>query len=158
MTHSSTLPAAGLFRRSAALLYDALIIIAIEMIAAGIVIAILEALVAIGILNYGIYRDVSDLLTQHPLWSPLFTFYLAAVWIYFFVYFWTKAGQTLGMRAWKLQIQTKEGLSITPTQALIRLGTSGFGLANLTVPFDPEKRGFHDIWAKTQVVVLSKAK
>ncbi|MGE6473350.1 hypothetical protein ACQKDM_27720, partial [Serratia proteamaculans] len=41
-------------------------------------------------------------------------------------------------------------------QALIRLFTSGFGLANLTVPFDQQKRGFQDIWAKTKVVVLPK--
>ncbi|MDF4951947.1 RDD family protein, partial [Vibrio parahaemolyticus] len=41
--------------------------------------------------------------------------------------------------------------------ALIRISTSGFGLANLTVPIDPKKRGFHDIWAKTEVVVLPKA-
>ncbi|MEZ9418129.1 RDD family protein, partial [Vibrio sp. 10N.286.49.E1] len=52
----------------------------------------------------------------------------------------------------------KDGSAITVTQALIRLGTSGFGLANLCVPFDPQKRGFHDIWAKTEVVVLPQAR
>ncbi|EVT76229.1 RDD family protein, partial [Vibrio parahaemolyticus V-223/04] len=68
-----------------------------------------------------------------------FTLYLAVVWIYFFVFFWTRAGQTLGMRAWKMQIlNAKDGAPITATQALIRLATSGFGLANLTVPIDPQ--------------------
>jgi uncharacterized RDD family membrane protein YckC len=61
------------------------------------------------------------------------------------------------MRAWKLRVQNSDGSAISVTQALIRLATSGFGLANLCVPFDPKKRGFHDIWAKTQVVVLPKA-
>ncbi|EDK28226.1 hypothetical protein VSWAT3_21145 [Vibrionales bacterium SWAT-3] len=62
------------------------------------------------------------------------------------------------MRAWKLRVQNKDGSAITVTQALIRLGTSGFGLANLCVPLDPQKRGFHDIWAKTEVVVLPQAR
>ncbi|MCL9775616.1 RDD family protein [Vibrio methylphosphonaticus] len=151
------LPPAGLFRRLGALFYDSLIVLALVMMAGGLVVAILEALVAAGLLSYGSYTDVSDLLSRHPVWSPIYTAYLAIVWVYFFVYFWTKAGQTLGMRAWKLQVQNLQGGRITVTQALIRLATSAFGLANLAVPVDTKKRGFQDIWAKTQVVVLPKA-
>ena len=158
MTTSTTLPPAGLFRRLAALIYDTLIIIAIEMMAAGIVMAVLFALNAAGLLSYGEYADAADMLGKHPVLSPLFTLYLAGVWIYFFVFFWTRAGQTLGMRAWKLRVRNaKDGAPITVTQALIRISTSGFGLANLTVPIDPKKRGFHDTSAKTEVVVLPKA-
>ncbi|MBR9788264.1 MAG: RDD family protein [Vibrionaceae bacterium] len=159
MTTSTTLPTAGLFRRLAALVYDSLIVLAIEMMAAGVVMAIVFALNAAGLLSYGEYVDAADMLSKHPVISPIFTLYLAVVWIYFFVFFWTRAGQTLGMRAWKLQVRNAaDGAPITVTQALIRIATSGFGLANLTVPFDPQKRGFHDIWAKTKVVVLPKAK
>ncbi|KOO12800.1 hypothetical protein AKJ18_21965 [Vibrio xuii] len=157
MSTTDTLPPAGLFRRLGALFYDGLIIIAVEMMAAGIIIAILHALMAMGIFDVGGYADVSDFLTNHPIWSPVYTAYLAFVWIYFFVFFWTRAGQTLGMRAWKLHLRSNDGTAISVTQALIRIGTSGFGLANFTVPLDPHKRGFHDIWAKTQVVVLPKA-
>jgi len=157
MSTTDTLPPAGLFRRLGALFYDGLIIIAVEMMAAGIVIAVLHALMALGIFNVGGFEDVSDFLTSHPIWSPVYTAYLAFVWIYFFVFFWTRAGQTLGMRAWKLHLRSNDGRPVSLTQALIRIGTSGFGLANFTVPLDPQKRGFHDIWAKTQVVVLPKA-
>lgn len=157
MSATDSLPPAGLFRRLGALFYDGLIIMAVEMMAAGIVIAILHALMAMGLFSVGGYADVSDFLTNHPVWSPVYTAYLAAVWIYFFVFFWTRAGQTLGMRAWKLHLRSNDGSPISTTQALIRIGTSGFGLANLTVPIDPKKRGFHDIWAKTEVVVLPKA-
>ncbi|PAR57380.1 hypothetical protein CGT92_10640 [Vibrio metoecus] len=153
----ATLPPAGFFRRLGAWTYDALIVIAILMMAGGIVVAILEALVAAGLLTYAPYQDASDLLSSHPIWSPVYTAYLALVWVYFFVYFWTRGGQTLGMRAWKLHICTEDGRHISTTQALIRLATSGFGLANLTVFFDPKKRGFHDIWAKTKVVMMPKA-
>ncbi|MGF1750830.1 MULTISPECIES: RDD family protein [Vibrio] len=151
------LPPAGLFRRLGALFYDSLVVLALVMMAGGLVVAILEALVAAGMISYGSYTDASDLLSRHPIWSPIYTAYLAMVWVYFFVYFWTKAGQTLGMRAWKLQVQNLQGGRITVTQALIRLATSAFGLANLAVPIDTKKRGFQDIWAKTQVVVLPKA-
>lgn len=147
-------PKAGLLRRLAALIYDGLVIAAIEMLAAGVVIAVLEALVAAGLMNYAPYADASDLLTKHPVLSHVFTLYLGVIWVGFFVYFWTRAGQTVGMRTWKLRVQKTDGSMITPTQALIRVGTSGFGLANFTVPIDPQKRGFHDMWAKTEVVVL----
>ncbi|GAD78655.1 hypothetical protein VEZ01S_05_00440 [Vibrio ezurae NBRC 102218] len=143
-------------RRLSAWLYDAFIIIAIEMMAAGLVVAVLEALVAAGVMNYGHYLDASDYLTNHPFWSIVFTLYLASVWIGFFVFFWTRAGQTIGMRAWKLRVQNDDGSRITVTQAFIRIATSAFGLSNLSVPLDNEKRGFHDVWAKTQVVVLPK--
>ncbi len=154
--NKTALPPAGFFRRIGALIYDSLIVVAILMMAGGIVIAILEALVAIGVMSYGQYQDASGLLTTHPIWSPAYTIYLAFAWIYFFVYFWTKAGQTLGMRAWKMVIRNTDGSKITVTQAVIRLATSGFGLGNFTVPFDPQKRSFQDMWAKTEMVVLPK--
>ncbi|WP_047046314.1 RDD family protein [Vibrio mexicanus] len=157
MTTTQPLPNAGLMRRLGALFYDALIILALEMMAAGLIIALLQAFEAMSILNVAPYIDISDMLSKHPVWSPLFTLYLAVVWIYFFVFFWTRAGQTLGMRAWKLQVRNQEGGRITATQALIRIATSAFGLGNLIVLFDPKNRSFQDIWAKTDVVVLPKA-
>lgn len=156
MTTKQTLPPAGLSRRLAALLYDGLIIIAIEMLAAGLVVAILEALVAAGVMTYGSYQDAGDLLGTHPIWSYVYTAYLGSLWIGFFAYFWTKAGQTVGMKAWKLHLQNRDGSLISLSQALIRVGTSGFGIANLWVPFDRKKRGLHDILAKSEVVVLPK--
>lgn len=158
MASPSVFPPAGLFRRLAALFYDVLIIIAIEMIAGGIVVAILEALVVAGVVDYSPYSDASDLLTRHPVWSPAYTAYLVLVWVWFFVFFWTRGGQTLGMRAWKLIVQNEQGGKITVTQALIRLAVSGFGLGNLTVPFDRQKRSLQDMCAKTQVVVLPFAR
>jgi uncharacterized RDD family membrane protein YckC len=107
-------------------------------------------------MNYGYYQDASDLLSSHPIWSYVYSAYLGAVWAGFFIYFWTKAGQTVGMRSWQLRVQNSDGSLMTPYQALVRIGTSGFGLANLWAPIDAKKRGFHDIMAKTEVVVLPK--
>lgn len=154
----SPLPPAGLFRRLGALVYDTLVVMAILMIAGGLVVAVLEALVAAGLLSYAPYLDAGELLTRHPIWSPVYTLYLAATWIYFFVYFWTRAGQTLGMRAWKIVVCNRDGSPISAAQALIRLATSLFGLGNLIVPLHPQKRAFQDMLAKTQVVVLPKVR
>ncbi|WP_413285255.1 RDD family protein [Vibrio sp. MA40-2] len=156
MTKKHIFPPASMVRRLAALMYDGLIIIALEMLAAGLIIAILEALVAAGWMNYGSYQDASDLLTTHPVWSYIFTAYLGLIWIGFFTYFWTKAGQTIGMRAWKMRVQNADGSLISIPQALIRIGTSGFGVANLLVPFNSKKRGLHDMLAKTDVIVLPR--
>lgn len=149
-------PSAGFFRRLGAWFYDVLIIIALELIATGLIVALLQAIDALGMLDlakYG-YVDYSDFMLRQPIIRPLYTIYCAAIWIGFFVYFWKK-GQTLGMRAWKIAVvDEKSGGSITVTQALIRLFTSAFGLSNLTVPIDPKKRGFHDIWAKTRVIKI----
>ncbi|MFH0257427.1 RDD family protein [Vibrio rumoiensis] len=146
---------AGFLRRLAAIFYDALIIIAVEMIAVGIVIATMEALLSQGLVSYGSYIDASDLLNHHPIWSVLFHAYVVMVWVGFLSFFWMK-GQTLGMRAWKLRIQNENGTPITFFQSLIRMATSLFGLGNITVLFDSEKRALQDMWAKCQVIQLAK--
>lgn len=69
MSTQQPLPPAGLMRRLGALFYDSLIILAIEMMAAGVVIAVLHALMAMNLINIAPYVDVSDLLTNHPVWS-----------------------------------------------------------------------------------------
>jgi uncharacterized RDD family membrane protein YckC len=154
---TQTYPPAGFFRRLGALFYDSLVVIALEMIAVGLVIAVLEALVAARLISYAPYIDAADMLTHHPILNPIFLCYIITVWVGFFVFFWTRAGQTLGMRAWKIAIQNDHGAAITITQSLIRLATSAFGLGNILALFDPQKRGFQDIWANTQLVVLPKA-
>ncbi|MGB2078992.1 MAG: RDD family protein [Vibrio sp.] len=143
---------AGLIRRLAALFYDGLLLVALLMTAAGIVVATLEALNASGAINYGIYQDVSDFLSKHPIWSPVFSFYLVFVWVGFFIWFWRK-GQTLGMRAWQLRVQNTDRTPISTTQALIRLVTALFGFGNLLVIVTRPKRSLQDICSRSQVVL-----
>ncbi|WP_299019452.1 RDD family protein [uncultured Photobacterium sp.] len=146
----------GLFRRLGAWLYDSLVIAAVLMLAGGVAMAIAALMLHLGLLELGNYQDVSAYMTQHPVVGILYTGYLALVIISFFAYFWCKGGQTLGMRAWKLRLQNKDGSNIRLTQALIRMGTSAFGLGNLIAPFSQEKQSFQDIMAECEMVVLSK--
>lgn len=77
---------------------------------------------------------------------------------FFFVYFWAKSGQTLGMKAWRLRLQNQDGTRITKTTGLKRLLPTLFGLGNLTVIFDRKnKLSLQDRVTDTEVVVLSLA-
>lgn len=153
MNSTHSIKPAGLFRRFAAIFYDALIIMAVEMIAVGIVIATMEALLSQGVISYGSYVDASDVLNHHPIWRWFFHAYVVLVWVGFLSFFWMK-GQTLGMRAWKLRVQNEDGSTISFVQSLIRMATSLFGLGNFTVIFDSRKRALQDMWAKCEVVHL----
>lgn len=157
MTNITQKPNAGFFRRLIAWICDTLLVTFLLIIGSGIIVLILDGLMIIGLFqNSSMYSNATDVLSHHPLIGPLFTFYTAAIWIGYFVYFWKK-GQSPGMRLCHLMITNEQGNTITVTQALIRLFTSAFGLSNLAVLLDPKKRGFHDIWAKTRVFVTDKS-
>ena len=77
----------------------------------------------------------------------------------FFVGFWIKGGQTLGMRAWRLQVRRAGGGALDARTALVRfagglLVVASLGLGLLWLRFDPARLPWHDRLAGTQVVVL----
>ena len=75
----------------------------------------------------------------------------------FFGYFWTKSGQTIGMRAWRLKVQTHQGNLISWPQAIIRSISALLGLGNLVVLVDfKNKKALQDYLSKTEVVTLTK--
>ena len=110
---------------------------------------------AVGVLTLGDYQDASAYLMSNPTASMLYSAYLAIVIIGFYSYFWTQAGQTLGMRAWKLKLQNEDGSHIKITQAFIRIATSAFGLGNL-LAFNNKRRSMQDIMAECEMVVTEK--
>lgn len=143
----------SIFRRLGAWLYDCLVVAAVLMLAGGVVMALIAALLHFGILDITGYEDASAYLGTHPVASLVYSFYLASVVISFFAYFWCKGGQTLGMRAWKLRLQNTDGSNIRLTQAFIRMGTSAFGLGNLLSPFSTTKQSFQDLMAECEMIV-----
>lgn len=145
-------PSAGLLRRLGALLYDYLVVISLLVIAGFIGMGIAQLLLVTGLVTLPEGKDVSWLLT-----GPLYSAWLALVIFGFYIWFWTRAGQTIGMRAWRLRIQNVDGSNIRITQAIIRLATAAFGLGNLMCLFDRQRpKAFQDIWAECEVIVLSK--
>src|SRR5699024_11863126 len=86
--YPATLP-----RRLAAACYDLLLVVGLWFVA---VFALLP-------FNAGHAIDGS---------SPLFRLYLFIVPYLFFSWFWTRRGQKLGMRAWRLQMRNENGLAV----------------------------------------------
>lgn len=80
----------------------------------------------------------------------------------FFGWFWTHGGQTLGMRAWRIQVRRSDGSALNWTVTMLRfavaiLSWSVGGLGMIWCLLDARGRSWHDIAAGTEVIVLPKA-
>lgn len=72
----------------------------------------------------------------------------------YFVLSWTRGGQTIGMRAWRIRIVAAEGGALPWPRALLRfavalLSLGAIGLGFLWCLVDRERRAWHDIAART---------
>ena len=81
----------------------------------------------------------------------------------YFVISWLRGGQTIGMKAWRLRVTRADGTPINTKQALIRylvalISLLAIGIGFFWALFDPQKRTWHDIAAKTVLVQMEKAK
>jgi len=134
----------SLLRRLAAILYDAFLLLGLLFAAAAIVVAPLggppTSTTAIGI----------------------FRVYLVCVAFLFFGWFWTHGGQTLGMRAWRLQvIRRKTGQVLDWRHAALRFGAAILSWACLGLGFfwvivDRDRLTWHDRLSDSELVLLPK--
>ena len=122
--------------------YDSLLLLAIFMIASFAALSLTDG----------------EAIPSGTLW---FRAYLLGITAVFFCGFWLRGGQTLGLRSWRLRVESADGQSVTLHQALIRflaaflaLLPAGIGLVWLL--FDPERRAWHDRLSGTRVVFLPK--
>lgn len=152
----SQFPRAGFRRRVASWLYDALLAIAVYMTAGAASFLIISLLVRYGAFDLQGYQHLSDtisntywLLWPNELWK--------LAWVsFFFIWFWSKSGQTLGMKAWRLKVQNQDGSLISKTTGLKRLLPTLLGLGNLAVLVDRKnKLSIQDRLTNTEVVLLS---
>ena len=161
---------AGLFRRFAAGFYDGLLLLALAMIAG------LLVFVGAG----GLSRPLGTL--QAPsLLERLANLLLVFTFVtLYFSYGWRKAGQTLGMKAWKIRTEYPDGTLLHWGGVLRRLGCaapfyllllmSALGLmqqryllalvlclpmlANAGWLLWTRQGALHDLWSDTRVVVV----
>jgi uncharacterized RDD family membrane protein YckC len=133
---------APLWRRLAAATYDALLLAAIWMSAA---------------LADAILRTLADLpANAHVLRAVLFMLGLL-----YCARSWTRGGQTLGMRAWRLQLRRVDGDPIGWPVAAARYAFAWIawlplGGGVLWSALDPRRRAWHDIWSGTELVLLPR--
>lgn len=74
----------------------------------------------------------------------------------FFGWFWTHGGQTLGMRAWKIRVESYDGRELTWQQAFFRymaaiMSWAFLGVGFLIALFDPDKLTWHDRFSRTRL-------
>lgn len=140
MTASGAAQPVGLWRRLAAGAYDLLLVLALWMVISALFLPF----------NDGDAPAPGTLLFQvHRLSLLLAT---AA----FFIGFWRYGGQTLGMRAWRIQLVRADGSQPDATDctkrllaALVSLFILGLGFA--AAMLDPQQRTWHDRWTGTRL-------
>ena len=151
-----TFPRAGFRRRFGSWIYDFLIIIAIFMLSGYACVALFVLLDYFEVIS--IVRNDFDIdwNASHIAYKVAFNTWGIAWICGFFVYFWSKKGQTLGMKAWRLRLQNRDGSLITKGTGLKRLLPTLLGLGNLLVIFDRKnKLSLQDRLTNTEVVLLS---
>lgn len=137
------LPRCSLPRRLSAMFYDALVVIALLMTAAFVVLPVTGPDVRAG----------SD---------PAFTAYLVMVAFAYFGGCWRAAGATLGMRAWRVRLESGTDGPPGWGQCAVRFMTaiaSGLvaGLGFAWALFDSRRRCWHDLASGTWLVTLPRA-
>lgn len=154
---SGEFPRAGFWRRFASLVYDTLAIIAFAMLTVVLYLFAVQGLITLDVISLNGAEDVSALIQDSLLLSSVRSALLVIVTLVFFGYFWTKSGQTIGMRAWRLKVQTLEGNLISWPQSLVRSLCALLGLGNLVVLIDfKNKKALQDYLSKTEVITLTK--
>ncbi|MGE6808780.1 RDD family protein [Pseudoalteromonas sp. HL-AS2] len=148
-------PRAGFWRRLASLIYDALVVISLSMLTAILYFAVIQLLTSLEMIVKT--DDPAALIQDSTLLSGIRSALFVGVNVFFFAYFWTKSGQTIGMRAWRLKVQTLDGQLISWPQAIIRSVSALLGLGNLVVLVDfKNKKALQDYLSKTEVIALTK--
>lgn len=150
---SGDYPRAGLWRRLAALLYDGFLVTAIWFLL-GYVMQLIFGTEG----NQLVDGEVQTNALQSNL---LFLLMLGSA-AGFYVWFWTRSGQTLGMIAWRMRTQTLDNALLTPGQGLQRWALAWpaffcFGLGYLWLYIDANGDALHDRWSGSKVVVLPKS-
>ncbi|MGJ8689838.1 MAG: RDD family protein [Gammaproteobacteria bacterium] len=145
-------PTAGLLRRLAALLYDAFLVAAIWM--------------ALGFgMQFIVGPDTNQLIDGQVQTDPIIGAILfigeVASAAGFYMWFWLRTGQTLGMIAWRIKAVNASGQLMSPKQAILRfvLAWPSFfclGVGYLWMYIDKHGNAIHDILSGTQVVVVAK--
>ena len=127
-----------LVRRLAAILYDATIVLALVMLA-----ALVAMLLGMG--QKTAFRDVG------------FTLYLLSVWYLYLAWCWHRGGMTVGMRAWRIRIESDAGRKPTGWQPIVRVLAARLSAALVGGGFlgslvESRNRTWHDILSGTRLV------
>ena len=128
-----------LLRRIGAMIYDALLLFALLMLAS---------------IPFITFRGGEAV---PPLTDHFFRLTLAMVIYIFFIAFWMRSGRTLGMQSWRLQLESMDGSDLNFAAANIRFFTTihswlPVGLGFFWSLWDKDRLTWHDRISKTRIV------
>lgn len=121
------------------MVYDGLVITGLLLIAAAVALPVTGDRVQAG-------RDM------------LYTLYLLAVWFAYLGWCWSRAGQTIGMKAWRVRLAPLPGKPFTLGRALVRFAVSLVSAASLGAGFlhallRRDRATWHDLASNTRLLV-----
>ncbi|ROO29071.1 hypothetical protein SAOR_04715 [Salinisphaera orenii MK-B5] len=132
---------AGLLRRLAAAVYDLFLLVALWLIA------------GLALLPF----HGGEAVDGH---NPLVRLYFLFVPYLFFSWFWTRGGQTLGMRAWRMQVRAADGGPVEWHHAVRRYAGAWVSwlsiVGMLWCLVDAQRRCLQDIVSGTEVIVYPR--
>lgn len=138
----------GFLRRLAAMVYDLVLLFGVLMLA-----------VLVVIVPYG---AVVGEFPHQELWHRFaLQLYLMAVIGLYFVFFWVRGGQTLGMRSWRLRLLNDDGSPLHPRAAVLRLVWAVLTIVPLGVGFfwmlfDRDGLTLYDRFSRTRPVMVKR--
>lgn len=150
---SETFPRAGLMRRLAALLYDGFLVAAIWMMLGFV-------------LQLFVGTDSNQLVDGVVQTDPIVDAVLFSIMLIsgsgFYIWFWTRSGQTLGMIAWRIKTVALDDSLINLRQGLIRYVAAWpsfflFGIGFLYLYIDGDGDAAHDKLSNSKVILLPKS-
>lgn len=146
-------PSAGLLRRLAALLYDGFLVVAIWFVI-GYFMQLLFGPDANQLVDGQVQTD--------PVMGAILFALMVASAFGFYAWFWMKSGQTLGMIAWRLRLETPAGQLVGLDRAALRWllawpSFALFGVGFFWLYIDPNGDTMHDRFSRTRVVLLPKS-
>lgn len=132
---SEKLQPASLLRRFIAMIYDSLLLFSVLFFAAALAYPVTHGQVSLG-----------------------FQIYLLVLCFLYFAWPWLRGGQTLGMKAWRIQLQTIDDKPLTWRQTGLRflmaiVSWLALGIGFFWAIVDKQQRTWHD-WASDSRIVL----
>lgn len=139
---------ASLQRRLGAMVYDALLIIALWMLIGAFML---------------IFTEDSRITPKTPILFGAQRILFILTWCVFYLFFWWRDNQTLGMRAWNIYLVANDQKQLTMSQMLIRLLFSLIsflccGLGFFWIFCNKNRSTWHDMISKTQVIYVPSNK
>jgi len=146
----------GLLRIFASMVYDSLLLAAISIAYGALVVGVSVAVMG--------QPEAGHRIEWAPPAKLLITLGWLLILIFFYIYFWQKFGQTLGMKTWRIQlVDAQTNQLISRSQGITRSLAAMLSLACMGIGYwfslaHPQRRLLHDVISGTRLILLKKSK